>query len=367
MAMRSPSNKHWTFMILVYLCLIYLPLIISKSDNAESFIRGDSYYYRAIVVSLLEDGDLLLENNISADPLNGDLALGQEGLVPKHPILLPIISLPFYLWFGSPGLLLFNIFHCMVLMILVFKLNSLFYHRMISFITTILYATGTLFLDYTYSYSPDIFSTVLLLGGLYLVLRGRYYVGAALLGFSIFAKLPNAPLVGVIVLYVGFLILRGDSTNVSVSEHFQGRVTVLITTAAIFVIMLIPFLYTNYELFGAPFVTGYQRTAAAMANGEVVVVDHVGKFNQPLLKGIFVLLFDPRNGVIPTNPVLILAFLGVIWIRRIHSQDKIYLILLICLIQFLFFAKYDEWYMSDFSNRFLMTLLLSLPFLPATF
>jgi hypothetical protein len=158
---RLPERS-WTFIILLYLCLIYLPFIIARSDSPESFIQGDSYYYRAVIDSLSEDGDLLLANNISADPLNGQLAVGTEGFVPKHPIILPLVSMPFYLLFGSPGLLLFNILDCMLLIVLIFKLNCLFHPRIIAFTTTILYATGTLFLEYTYNYSPDVFATVLI-------------------------------------------------------------------------------------------------------------------------------------------------------------------------------------------------------------
>jgi len=357
MTTRRLPERSWTYIILLYLFFIYLPFIISRSDSIDSFLQGDSYYYRAVIDSLLEDGDLLLVNNIPADPLNGQLALGKDGFVPKHPIILSVISLPFYSLFGLPGLLLLNILDCMILIVLIFKLNCLFYNHLIAFITTILYATGTLFLEYTYSYSLDILSTVLLLAGLYLVLRGRFYAGAVPLGLSIFAKLPNAPLTGIILLYAGFLILRGEATNGSAREHLRGKATVAIMTAVIFMISLVPFAYTNYLLFGSPVITGYQRTAIAGADDQVLLIDHASKFNQPLLKGIYLSLFAPRNGVIPTNPVLILAFLGVLQIRKSKDQDKLYLILLICLTQFLLFAKYDEWYMSHFSNRFLMTFI----------
>lgn len=353
---RLPERS-WTYILLLYLFFIYLPFIISRSDSMESFFQGDSYYYRAVIDSLLEDGDLLLANNIPADPLDGQLAMGRDGLVPKHPIILSLISLPFYSLFGPSGLLLFNILDCMILIVLIFKLNCLFHNHLIAFVTTILYATGTLFFDYMYSYSLDILSTVLLLAGLYLVLRGRFYAGAVPLGLSVFAKLPNAPLIGVILLYAGFMILRGEAANESAREHFRSKVMAAITTAVIFMIALVPFAYTNYLLFGSPVVTGYQRTAVAGEEGQVVLIDHTGKFNQPLLKGIYLSLFAPRNGVIPTNPVLILAFLGVFQIRKSKNRDKLYLILLICLIQFLLFAKYDEWYTSHFSNRFLMTFI----------
>lgn len=357
MATHRLPERSWTFVILLYLCLIYLPFIIARSDAPDSFIIGDCYYYRAAVVSLLEDGDLLLENNVPADLLNHQLAIGTEGFVPKHPIIMPLVSLPFYFLFGTPGLLLFNILDCMILIVLIFKLNCLFHNHLVALITTILYATGTLFLEYTYNYSPDVFSTVLLLAGLYLILRERFYVGVFLLGLSLFARITNAPLVGVILLYAGFVILRGGVASGSAREHSRKKVLLVLTTAVVFLIALVPFFYANYMLFGSPIITGYQRTAVAGAEGQALLVDHMNDFNQPLLKGIYLSLFDPRNGILPTNPVLILAFLGLFQIRRINPLDKVYLILLICLIQFILFAKYDEWYASLVSNRYLMTFI----------
>ena len=354
MAMHRLPERAWTYIILLYLFFIYLPLIISKSDGTENFIQGDSYYYRAVIDSLLQDGDLLLVNNFPTDPLNGQLAIGRDGFVPKHPILMSLVSLPFYFLFGAPGLLLFNIIGSIFLILLIFKINCLFHSHLISLITTILYATASLFLDYTYGYSPDIFATVLLIGALYLTLRGRFYSGAALLGLSIFAKLPNAPLTAVILAYASIRIWRDSGSS---RESLKNKIKITAITAVIFLVALLPFAYTNYRLFGSPLVTGYQRTAVAGADGQVQSVDHAGKFNQPLLRGIYVSLFNPRNGVIPTNPVVLLAFLGVVQIRRNRYQEKMYLILLICLIQFVIFAKYDEWYMSHFSNRFLMTFI----------
>src|SRR5215216_2695284 len=355
MTTHHQSDHRWIFIILLYLCSIYLPLIISRSDTAESFLQGDSFYYRAVLDSLLNDGDLSLANNVPTDPLNGQLAMGREGFVPKHPILMPLVSLPFYSLLGTPGLLLFNIFNSIILILLIFKLNCLFHSRSIAFITTILYATATLFLDYTYSYSPDVFSTLLLLGGLYFVLQKSFYAGMVLLGLSIFAKLPNAPLVFTILLFAGFMIWREHSEQDNSKEQFRHKLAVTVTAIVIFILALVPYAYTNYKLFGSPIVTGYQRTATADSAGQMLLVDHASKFNQPLLKGMYISLFDPRNGILPTNPVVIMALLGVVRLRSIKPRDKAYLILLLCLIQFVLFAKYDEWYMSHFSNRFLMT------------
>jgi Mannosyltransferase (PIG-M) len=362
MIRHDPSDRAWLVILVFYLCLIYPPLVLSYRAANLNFLKGDCYYYRAAVVSLLEDGDLLLANNISdiSDHLNMQLALGKEGLVPKHPVLMPLFSIPFYLLLKDKGLLLFNVVDCMILMVLIFKLNRLFFDGYIAFTVTALYATGTLFFDYVYNYSPDVFSTVLVLGGLYLVLQRKFYAGALLLGLSVFAKISNALLAGIGLSYVGFKILfsgKGEQTASQATENsLLKKVGVMTTAVAVFLLSLVPLAYTNYKLFGSPFVTGYQRMAlAGRAPGEILAVSDTGSFNQSLLKGAYLLLFDRYHGVIPTNPVVFLAFLGLFQLRRNGKQEKFYFLLAICLAQFLLFSKYDEQFASHFSNRYLMT------------
>jgi hypothetical protein len=357
MKTQQKSTILWSISILIYLCLIYPPFILSKIASSENFIKGDAYFYHATVLSILNDGDLLLENNISAYKLNGDLAMGKHGLVPKHPILMPLVSLPFYMLFEIQGLLLFNILNCIVISILIFYINNLFFSHLVSFITTIVYATGTLFFEYVYNYSPDIFSTTLVLSGLYLILIKKMSIGVFILGLSIFAKISNAPIVLMMLIYALFIIKR-EKIKDTKEKSSDSEIKTILVIVMIFLISLIPFAYTNYILFDSPFITGYQRTAIEIENSEIVILTHVDKFNQPIISGILSLLFDQRTGIILTNPIIIIAMIGVFYIKTfVKHQYKVVLIILICLTQFILFAKYDEALMSHFSNRFLMTFI----------
>jgi hypothetical protein len=349
------SDRACVAILILYLCLIYPPWVRSNLVAQIDYIKGDAHYYQAAIISLLQDGDLLLANQVPVDLLNGQLALGREGLVPKHPMLLSLVSLPFYQAFGSRGLLIFNIMNSVILVLLIFQLNRQFFDSLISLITTTLYATATLFYNYVYNYSPDVLSTVLVLAGLNSVLRGRYYWGAVNLGFAVFAKLPNLPLAGIILIYAGAMILRGDDSHLAVSSNLHKRLTRLAALAILFFVSLLPFGLLNQRLFGSPVVTGYQRTAVRGTAGEPVVSDHVDKFNQPFLSGSFRLLFDPDSGVVTTNPILLLAFLGFLRMNRSVHPGPLSLVLAVCVVQFLTFAKYDDWQSSEFSNRFLMT------------
>lgn len=342
------SDRACTTILVLYLCLIYPPWILSNLVAKVDFIKGDGHYYEAVIISLLQDGDLLLANQVPVDLLNGQLALGKQGLVPKHPILLSLVSLPFYQAFGSRGLLVFNIVASVVLVLLIFQLNRLFFTPLHALITTTLYATATLFYNYAYNYSPDVFSTVLILAGLICVLRKRYYFGAVALGFAVFAKLANLPMVAIVLIYAGAMILGGHSTAAK-------RFVQIAAVGIFFALALLPFGFVNHSLFGSPWLTGYQRTAVRGPAGEVAISDHVNKFNQPVVWGSLRLLFDPNSGVVTTNPILLLAFLGLFRMNRPADAAPLYLVLAVCLAQFFTFAKYDEWQTSEFSNRFLMT------------
>ena len=349
------SDRHFILIILLYLFLLYTPTVLSRLVSHEEFLKGDCVYYQAVIVSLINDHDLLLANNISDDPLAGQLALGKNGFVPKHPILMPLVSGPFYILFGSHGLLIFNIIDCALLIIIIFKINRLFFGELTSLVTTILYASCTLFLDYVYNYSPDIFSSVFVLAGLYLMMVGRYYLSAVLLGLSVFAKVTNGPIAGVILLSAGFVRSKKDSVSSKSFEHLWQNALITLKASVVFLVALTPFFLTNYFLFGSPFETGYQlNVVAGPATGDIMFRNHADRFNQPLLMGICQILFHPTSGIIVTNPLLYFAFIGLFYSKKIGNPRKISLIGIICLLQLFFYAKYDFWYMSHFSNRFLL-------------
>src|SRR6266705_5934917 len=69
-------------------------------------------YYALTAVSLLYDHDLDLRNQLRGGlEVHGkQIALGRDGAwYPKHPILMPIVAVPFILLFGLPGTLILNL------------------------------------------------------------------------------------------------------------------------------------------------------------------------------------------------------------------------------------------------------------------
>src|SRR5438093_233357 len=83
-----------------------------KDARSGAFLIGDCPYYASATVSLWTDGDLDLRNQLRGGlEIHGrQVALGRSGQwFPKHPVLISILSVPFYGTFGVAGFLLFNL------------------------------------------------------------------------------------------------------------------------------------------------------------------------------------------------------------------------------------------------------------------
>ena len=80
-----------------YSASIYQPL---------TFLVGDGPYYALTAVSLLYDHDLDLSNQLRGGlEVHGpQIAIGRHGeILPKHPLLLPCLALPFLALCGPAG------------------------------------------------------------------------------------------------------------------------------------------------------------------------------------------------------------------------------------------------------------------------
>ena len=65
-----------------------------------------------------------------------------------------------------------------------------------------------------------------------------------------------------------------------------------------------------------------------------------------------------QKGIVPTNPVILTSLLGLFFLSNLKLKRHFILFGAVALVQFVFFAKYDHWYTSHYSNRFLMTFVV---------
>jgi len=132
-----------------------------------TFLIGDCAYYRATLVSLLEDHDLDVGNNLSAQryPQSGNVAQGRNGaFYPKHPILLAVAALPFYAVAGDIGLLAFNLAQLCALVLVMWIGARRYAPDTIAFALLLWFAFGTLLRSVAYNFAPDVLSTLLVAG-----------------------------------------------------------------------------------------------------------------------------------------------------------------------------------------------------------
>src|SRR5580698_6375246 len=102
------------FCILLCFCEIaYTSVALFRAPRLGSFLIGDCPYYAATTESLVHDGDWDIRNQLPGDlekDHEGFFALSKDNrIVPKHSVLMPIVSIPFYLIFGKTGFLIFNL------------------------------------------------------------------------------------------------------------------------------------------------------------------------------------------------------------------------------------------------------------------
>ena len=360
------SNKAMLFCLCLVVLFSILPNSIANKSKNIDFIKGDSYYYKAMVESLIHDLDLSLANNIpEKHHYNGQLAIDKTGrLVPKHPIFFSILSMPFYYLWGQTGLLIYNFFNSILLFLLIFLINKIFHNSFLSFLVSITYTSTTLFFDYFYNFSPDIISTVFILSSVYFLLKIRFALAVFFLGFSICIKISNLIFVIPVLIYIIYNILTDKEHKIySIKSYnlvsFFFKYTHIFAIFSILFVSLCPIFFANWYFFDSPFISGYDRAVAGIsASGKYVYNIHSKMFNQPILKGSFNLLFDPRKGILCTNPILIFSLMGFIYSIKLHLFDKrLLLLVVLCLVQFSFFSKFDGWSNSHFSNRYLMTFI----------
>jgi len=338
----------WSCLVAVAVpALVYIGVIIAHYDG-RPYLQGDCQYYFYTAVSLFEDHDVDLMNNLPA-PLSRhseDVSLDLKGrLVPKHPIWMAVFALPFVVAFGAPGALFFNLVQLVLLIFLVFRFTRRFASPWASALATA--ATGVLSIlpHYVWNFSPDVFSCLLLVAGLTALPadrspgRLRHCVAGILFGlaavskFSLFLALPGLPL------------LCGRSFRKSIPALAFGIAVPMVFWSAF-----------NLHLFGSPLTTSYDRIARI--EGDVVSVhSQRSDFGLPLLVGARAQVMDRAHGLLFTSPVTLLSLVGLFPLARKDRGAALYL-LVTFLSVFLFFSTYQWWAASHHGNRFLIPIIV---------
>ena len=342
-----------------------------------TFLIGDCAYYRATLVSLLADHDLNVGNNLVKQryPLAGNVARGKNGaFYPKHPILLAVAALPFYVVAGDIGLLAFNLAQLCALLLVMWLGARRYASDTLAFALMLWFAFGTLLRPVAYNFAPDVLSTLLVAGAVVAILYtsepskgseppamssgrakpglrstrdGRCVLAGILLGLSVWAKWTNAVFLPVAV---AALALRRD-----------WRLLARFGAAA--AVPVAGLLALNWHMFGSPFVTPYDRVVVVVNQRWALEPSHRTFFTLPFWSGLWTQLSHPKMGLIVAAPPFVLALPGFVLLFRRERWEAL-LVGGACAVQLATFAKYEQWHVSSYGPRFLLT-VVALSALPA--
>jgi hypothetical protein len=345
-------------LLALLLCLVFGQEIVRRYETlptqsrapSPTFLYGDGPFFRGAIQALLSRGDLDLKDQFFTPRCcppwyrpehNISLGLGGQWY-PKHTLLLPLLSLPFYAALGDAGLLLCNMLLVVALGLLVFQLAQTTAGHQAALATTLWFACGTMLRPLAYNYSSDPLSSLLVLAGVVAALQQRGMLAGVLLGLSIPAKWSNAVLIPGVL---GWLAWQRQ-------WPLLRRLALGLAGPCAAVALL------NTAMFGAPWVTPYDRVIDTISGSEVTLEAlSLSSFHSPFLPGLWEQLTNRFRGLLVSAPPVVLAVPGILWLRQ-RGDARWALWSVLMLTQILFFAPYSMWRDSNVGHRFLLTAAL---------
>jgi len=327
--------------------LLYLGVLVTGYDGGP-YLRGDCQYYYYTAVSLWQDGDLDLANQLPPPIVrhSADVSLDIRGrLVPKHPMWLALCAQPLIITLGAPGALLFNVLQLLVLLPLTFVLVSRFASSTAAAIAVAATGMASFMPHFVWNFSPDVFICVFLIAALVVLTAGPdqtpafALVGGLLMGMAVLAKLTA-------VLAIVGVPLLVDKPRVRRLILFGVGLAIPMTVGALL----------NLHLFGSPFITSYDRIAVIQTDS-ISLHSHRTDFDLPLSVGVVGQLVDHKNGLLFTSPITLLSLFGLPILFHRHRRIALY-VAGTSLAIFLFYSRYQLWNSSHYGNRFLFPVVV---------
>ncbi len=354
------DRKH-RFALLLVICLSLVSgAHVVRRYEPYTYTYGDPGWMVSTVISIVDDRDLDLRNQLKNNPDQAadQTSQGKDGQwYPLHEILMPFLTVPFYLVFGINGCLVFNVLVSILLMISIYYLCARHVDYLCAFAATILTAFTTLFLDYTYCYSLDVFGTLLLLLAYWCAVSGKFILTGLVWGLAIFSRLANVvTLAGVIP----FLVLVGASgrreEGATPVVHLAHRVRPLLLSVAGGLPVGLCILAANWTMFGSPFATSYDRWQH-FVQGKPVISSQRGAFSCSFIDRLPKVLADPQSGLLIGGPLILVAIAFgscLFWNKARHEAVMSGLISIALLV---FFTKYCNAAPGAPGNRYLMPIV----------
>lgn len=327
----------------------YQVLANEAEGPSPTFLYGDCPYLRATTRSLLQRGSLDLRPEFLSPqrpawftPVT-NASLGTQGeWYPKHTLVLPALAVPFLALLGDPGLLVLNVLLLVALCVVLFRLCVRAAGVPAALVVTVWFASGTLLRPLAYNFSPDVLSTLLVLLDVELWLAGWPMLSGAAMGMAVVTKWSNGVLVFPLALWVWRARAPAGRWRWCAGLGLWAVVGATLNTV----------------MFGAPWVTPYDRVMAAVTlEGVTLEASHRSFFDQPFFMGLWTQLTDPRMGVVASAPPVLVSVVG--WMRwRRRPEFPWGWLAGTAAVQLAFFAPYRLWQESNAGHRFVLTALV---------
>jgi hypothetical protein len=302
----------------------------------STWINRDGRFYTNMNVTLVEDATLE-QSRFAESWYSGELgwnrqlpasfsniALGRNGEHwPMHPWLMPVLSTPFFLAFGLPGTLVFNLLGFAVVAAGAFRLARTEATSMGAAAATTVFLLGTAILDYAYDYHVDVLLLACLATGLAAILDRQGWVAGGFIAATLVLK----PTTLLLVPYALVLLAeRRDLRTLRRAVVSGGIVLALVGVV-------------NTVLFGAPWTFGYMRVLIVV-DGQQTLESDVDAFSTPLRTGL-ARLWRGHWGVRHQMTMLALAAPGLVALaRRRRSLPRLVVAVLTVIGAVFLFAKY---------------------------
>ena len=280
--------------------------------HANTWLFRDGRFYANVAVTLTErlsleqsefcaswyDGTLAWNRDLDSGWSN--IALGRNGEHwPKHNWLLPLAASPLVFAFGLAGTLAFNLLGLGVVCAGLFRWARAFASPPAAACASIAFVFGSAIVGQNaYDFSTDVFLLACLSQGL-AALTEKYGARAGMLfGLAVVVR----PTTVVFLLPLG-LVAASLAGKRPLGRAIGGGAIVLGFAGLV-----------NTYLFGAPWLTGYQRTLVVVS-GHPEAASHTDLFSIPFDQGL-VRLWEGEYGLRQAFMILALAIPGVICLAR---------------------------------------------------
>lgn len=335
----------WTIALVAAMAIFVVPHVVDRF-TPNTWLVGDGGFYLNMQKTLTRHGTLNQESMHPHSWYEGDrevsdafsnISLGKNGeWWPKHSYLMPVVALPFYWMFGPTGTLVFNVAVILMLVSLSYRLARCFTSDGAAAGAALLVGVAGPMMEYSYNFSNDAFYSCLLMAGLVATAERRVLLGGLFFGFALWSKVTS------VLLGPAFAILL-------LRDGFKPKDLLRFTAASM--VGVTGLLVSNWLMFGAPWITSYERVLV-VKDGALTVASHTKLFGTPFYEGLEELLLGDKEGLLNRFPVLVfsvLGLLGMLWTRGRRAAGAAGLITMTILIGF--YAKFDY-----YEIRFLLPL-----------